>query len=67
MKVGPEKRRYLAETLARVAEYVMAVAILGQLLEGERGPSIVVLATGFLMYLVCVTMGLWITPEEEKD
>jgi len=63
MKIGNKRRTYLADALAKIAEYIVSLIILGQLVkEGQINIKILVFAgLGFAISLV---IGTILTPTE---
>lgn len=62
MRIGKERRKYLADALSKTAEYTFSVVILGSVASGEfRWNYLVTVA---IAYVLLVSVGIAVTPEE---
>ena len=57
MKFGKETRRYTADILTKIAEYLLSIVIMGSILSGHFYPKLVV-GSGvlFIFLVVCAIM-----------
>lgn len=62
MRIGNERRKYLADALSKTAEYTVSVVILGSIATGQIRPLVLVVAA--VSYILLVAVGTFITPEE---
>ncbi len=62
MRIGKERRKYLADALSKTAEYTFSVVILGSIATQQIRP--LVLAVAAVGYVILMGAGTLITPEE---
>ena len=63
MKIGNKRRTYLADALAKIAEYIVSLIILGSIVSGKI--HFWVLAFGCLAGIFFMVVGMAVLPEEE--
>lgn len=62
MRIGKERRKYLADALSKTAEYTFSVVILGSVATGQFRWGYLVAAV--IIYVAFVGVGMAVTPEE---
>ena len=66
LRLGPRRRRLLAETLRELANLVVGALVLGQFLV-QQAPSPWVMFTGIALWFVFAGTSLWLTEENAHD
>lgn len=64
MKLNKRQREYLAESLAKIGEYLVSIVILGQIVIGRVNLSLTLIAG--ILFLVALTMGIFILRKVEE-
>ncbi len=64
MKLGKERRKYLAENFAKTAEYVFSIIILGQVVASKF--TLYYSGLAVVVYLSLLVIGTFILPEDKK-
>lgn len=62
MRIGNERRKYLADALSKTAEYTLSVVILGSIAAGKIRWDF--LLGALAVYILFVVVGMMVTPEE---
>lgn len=62
MRISKKKRVYLADTAAKIAEYIVSLVILGQIITGRI--NIWVLIVAGITFVVFVIVGAILTPDD---
>lgn len=63
MKLNNRQREYLAESLAKIGEYLVSIVILGQIVAGRVDLTLTL--TAGALFLVALTMGTFILRKVE--
>ena len=66
LRLGPRRRRLLAETLRELANLVVGALVLGQFV-GQQAPSPWLMSTGIAVWFVLVGASLWLRDEKAHD
>jgi len=66
MKFGKTTRRYTADILTKIAEYLLSIVILGSIISGKFYPKLILVSGIFFLVFVIIAVILVASTEEEK-
>jgi hypothetical protein len=66
MRFGKTTRRYTADILSKIAEYLLSIIILGSIISGKFYPKLILVSGISFLVFVIIAVILVASTEEEK-
>ena len=64
MKISNKKRIYLADNITKVAQYIISIVILGQIVTNKINVSVLIVAG--IIFVILIILGTILTPDNSE-
>ena len=64
MRISNKKRVYLADNITKVAQYIVSIVILGQIVTNKINVSVLIVAG--IVFIILIMLGTILTPDDSE-